>query len=99
MKRILLACAIIGASLGGAIAQSADTKQLPPDPRCPPEARRNVPGADPNTPLSEDLAKSKGVICPPAFDSSITKAPPEGGAIRVVPAPGTPGGDPSVQPK
>jgi hypothetical protein len=98
--RRLFAVMILAASLGGAAAQqAADPKQLPPDPRCPPEARRNVPHADPNTPLSEDLAQSKGVICPPAVDSGITKAPPEGGAMRVIPPPGSPGGNRDVQPK
>lgn len=100
MRRTLFAVIGLAASLGAAAAQQAtDPSQLPPDPRCSPEARRNVPSADPNTPLSQDLAASKGVICPPAIDSNIAKPPPDGGAMRVIPPPGSPGGDPNVQPK
>jgi hypothetical protein len=50
--------------------------------------------------LSDHLASSGGVICPPPGVDPEIKAPtPEGGATPVIPPPGTPGGDPSVQPK
>jgi hypothetical protein len=40
------------------------------------------------------------VICPPAgVDSGIVETPPSGGTMRVIPPPGTPGGEPGVQPK
>ena len=50
--------------------------------------------------LSEHLARSGGVICPPSGVDPDIKAPtPEGGVTPVIPPPGTPGGNPSVQPK
>jgi hypothetical protein len=50
--------------------------------------------------LSNKLARSNGVICPPAHVDPEIKAPtPPGGAMPVIPPPGSPGGNPSVQPK
>ena len=50
--------------------------------------------------LSDHLAKSGGVICPPpGVDPEIRLRTPEGGVTPVIPPPGTPGGDQSVQPK
>ena len=59
-----------------------------------------APNAAKNQTLSEHLAKSGGVICPPAGIDSEIKAPtPEGGRIQVIPPPGTPQNQPHVQPK
>src|SRR3984893_5522725 len=50
--------------------------------------------------LSDQLSASQGVICPPAgTDPGITVPPVGGGRMPVIPPPGTPGGDPSIQPK
>ena len=50
--------------------------------------------------LSDRLAASKGVICPPAgTDPGITVPPVGGGRMPVIPPPGTPGGDQNLQPK
>jgi hypothetical protein len=50
--------------------------------------------------LSERLARSDGVICPPAHvDPEIRQPAPPGGAMPVIPPPGSPGGDPSLRPK
>ena len=50
--------------------------------------------------LSDQFAASKGVICPPAgTDPGITVPPIGGGRMPVIPPPGTPGGDPNIQPK
>jgi len=50
--------------------------------------------------LSNKLARSDGVICPPAHVDPEIKAPsPPGGTMQVIPPPGSPGGNPSVQPK
>lgn len=51
--------------------------------------------------LSEKLARSDGVICPPAHvDPEIrVPTPPGGAAMPVIPPPGSPGGDQSLQPK
>ena len=50
--------------------------------------------------LSDKLARSDGVICPPSqVDPEIRAPTPPGGAMPVIPPPGSPGGDQSVQPK
>jgi hypothetical protein len=50
--------------------------------------------------LSDKLARSGGVICPPEHvDSEIRQPTPQGGNMPVIPPPGSPGGDQSAQPK
>jgi hypothetical protein len=69
---------------------------------CPPGTGPNAPGVgrESNRTLCDQLADSKGVICPPAgIDPEMQQRPREGGAIKVIPPPGSPGGNPSVQPK
>lgn len=54
----------------------------------------------PGRSLSDRLARSDGVICPPArVDPEIHAPTPPGGRMQVIPPPGSPGGDPNVQPK
>jgi hypothetical protein len=52
-------------------------------------------------PLGDKLAKSDGVLCPPAGVDPAMHAPaPETGSnTPVIPPPGSPGGDPNVRPK
>jgi hypothetical protein len=69
---------------------------------CPPDIKGEPPtlGGGSSEPLSDKLAQSKGVICPPAgIDRDMQVTPPTGGHLKVIPPPGTPGGDPNVQPK
>ena len=87
-----------------ALAQSAGHGRVPSEQgaACPPDVKGEPPtvGGGSSQSLSDKLAQSKGVICPPAgVDREIQVAPPDGGKLRVIPAPGTPGGDQSVQPK
>jgi hypothetical protein len=50
--------------------------------------------------LSERLARSDGVICPPDHvDPEIKQTTPPAGPMPVIPPPGTPGGDPTLRPK
>ena len=50
--------------------------------------------------LSDKLAHSGGVICPPEHvDPEIRQPTPPTGAMPVIPPPGSPGGDQSIQPK
>ena len=102
MRRItvlMLAGALLGCA--GAHAQPV----VPPPAQgssCPPDVKRDAPavGGESDKSLSDQLAASKGVICPPAgVDPQMQKAPPEGGAMKVIPPPGSPGGNPSIQPK
>jgi hypothetical protein len=50
--------------------------------------------------LSEQLSRSKGVLCPPAgVDPGISAPALGGGVTPVIPPPGTAGGDPNIVPK
>jgi hypothetical protein len=97
---------------GVAHAQSTPPAQAPSPPAqtnpsnqaaCPPDARPNSPtvgSGQSGTNLSDQLANSNGVICPPAgVDPEMRKPAPGGGRIQVVPPPGGPGGDPKTVPK
>jgi hypothetical protein len=52
-------------------------------------------------PLGDKLARSEGVLCPPAgIDPEIRAPTPENGSnTPVIPPPGSPGGDPNLRPK
>ena len=65
------------------------------DPKACSEAARNSSGQS----LSDKLNQSNGVICPPNVDPGIKAPTPQAGKMPVIPPPGSPGGDPSVQPK
>jgi len=76
----------------------------PPRPADPAPATEPVPpgNARSGESLSEQLDRSHGVITPPAGIDPKIEAPapePNPGTTRVIPAPGSPGGDPNVQPK
>jgi hypothetical protein len=105
MRSIRLA-AIMLAALGApfALAQS----QPPALPLVPPPSNLQCPRGVPIGPgqttgsatLSEQLARSKGVICPPAgVDPGIAAPPAGGGVTPVIPPPDTPGGDPGLIPR
>ena len=99
-----LAGFLVCASCGLAAAQTTTVPQGADHPgsACPPGTGANAPtvGKEQDRPLSDQLAQSKGVICPPAgVDPRCVKRRPEGGALKVIPPPGSPGGNPSVQPK
>ena len=101
--RLMLPVLLIGTLTGAADAQTtaapAPNAQVPKD--CPPSAGANPPAVGDNgKTLSDKLASSKGVICPPAgVDPDMQQPPQSGGAMKVIPPPGSPGGDPTVQPK
>ena len=52
-----------------------------------------------NQTLGEKLGQSGGVICPPEVDPGMKAPTPEGGKTPVIPPPGSPGGNPNIQPK
>ena len=57
--------------------------------------RRERPPVRRASPLGDKLARSDGVLCPPAGVDPEMRAPtPEGGNTPVIPPPGSPGGDP-----
>jgi len=50
--------------------------------------------------LSQQLARSNGVICPPPHtDPEMKKPAPGGGTMPVIPPPGSPGGPRGAEPK
>jgi hypothetical protein len=49
--------------------------------------------------LGEKLGQSGGVICPPEVDPGMKAPTPEGGKTPIIPPPGSPGGNPNIQPK
>lgn len=97
----LIAAFVIIAGANMSLAQPAN-----PSPgeaaTCPPDVKGNPPtvGGRSSEPLSDKLAQSNGVICPPAgVDQDIHVRPPGGGELKIIPPPGSPGGDPRIEPK
>ena len=92
MKTIIACSAIVlaltAAGVSAACAQNSSAGQKP----CA------QPG-DPSKTLSEKLDQGGGVICPPNVDPGIKAPAPDTGKMPVIPPPGSPGGDPKVQPK
>jgi len=111
---LLLACAALTFPIADAAAQAPPTattplspaasisdctplKPVPPHGTIAPEGTTTGQASDP---LSDRLAKSNGVLCPPADIDPQMRAPaPEAGNTPVIPPPGSPSGNPSVQPK
>jgi hypothetical protein len=80
--------ALVLAAACPALAQSPRTDQKP----C-------APPGDSSKTLSEKLDQGAGVICPPDVDPGMKAPAPETGKMPVIPPPGSPGGNPQVQPK
>ncbi|TMJ05743.1 MAG: hypothetical protein E6G97_02160 [Alphaproteobacteria bacterium] len=103
MLRIVLLALLLVATPAGILAQAQTAApERPVGADCPPGAGPNAPavGRESNKTLSDQLAASKGVICPPAgVDPQMQQKPEEGGTLKVIPPPGSPGGNPNVQPK
>jgi hypothetical protein len=80
------------AAMAITLAASTAFAQAPDPSGCTPQERSNA-----------DLQKSDrpnaGVICPPDVDPAMKAPTPKTGDTSVIPAPGSPGGDPTVQPK
>jgi hypothetical protein len=84
----LMLLALMVAALAPACAQAPSGAEKP----CA------QPGDSSKT-LSEKLDKGGGVICPPDVDPGMKAPAPDTGKMPVIPPPGSPGGDPKVQPK
>ncbi len=109
VRRVLSLTAIAAAILMPAVAAA----QAPPkvttqlDPKACAQNQATIgQGGDLDTQkpagssLSDRLARSDGVICPPSqIDPEIRAPTPPGGRMPVILPPGSPGGDPSIQPK
>ena len=112
---LLLSCVVLTAS-GVTHAQAPPTPATPLAQTAPPSPDRGctpaqsvpqgniVPKGETTgqsqEPLGDRLAKSDGVLCPPAGVDPQMRAPtPETGNTPVIPPPGSPGGDPTIRPK
>jgi hypothetical protein len=82
---------------GTAPPGSADTIPEKIEPQQPGQS----PSVRPEEPLSETLDRTDGVLKPPAgVDPQMHVPPPDTGSnMPVIPPPGSPGGDQSIQPK
>ncbi len=99
---LIIATFISVAAANVALAQATGNPSPEEEATCPPDIKGEPPtvGGGSSAPLSDKLARSKGVICPPAgIDRDMQVTPPSGGHLKIIPPPGTPGGDPNVQPK
>jgi hypothetical protein len=108
MKLTLAAATAMTVMLGVAAHAQSDPKA------CAPGAESHLKMPDTPTPqapatpnattgsgasLSDKLAKSDGVLCPPNVDPDIKVPTPDVGKMPVIPPPGSPGGNPNIQPK
>ncbi len=106
--RALLAVGAVLITFGVAVPLQAQTSsQVLPKPDTPqsestgPQDPRSSGSAiRSNETLSERLAETGGVIRPREdVAPNIAISPPDPGTTRVIPPPGTPGGNPSIQPR
>ena len=102
---VLLCGLTFGTALAGPPSTSDAVEKGAPQGQDPPgadEQEQAPPSASEDENLSEQLDRNKGVLTPPATgDADIyTEAPnPNPGTTPVIPPPGTPGGDQSIEPK
>ena len=98
----LLFCAVTAAAAQDR-PSAADPKGCAPSERLQTDGKATdpkVPDAKAGEPLSDKLARTDGVLCPPNVDPQIKAPTPQSGnKMPVIPPPGSPGGDPSIQPK
>jgi hypothetical protein len=85
--RPILAVAVLCAAIG--TTRAADTTGCTPQEKQ--QAKQNAP--------SQKLDDTAAVICPPDVDPAMKAPTPSTGDKAVIPPPGTPGGNPNVQPK
>ena len=102
-KHALPAAAVVAALMTGAAAQTAappaDPKACAPGERLTQRDIRRDTKVSPSETLSDKLARTDGVLCPPPVDPEMSEKPREGGAMKVIPPPGTPEHKPNVRPK
>jgi hypothetical protein len=105
-RHIAIALAFVLASgCASAVAQHrapevVDPKACAPGERLPSPRNGGAATTGSAENLSDKLARTDGVICPPPnVDPEIRLPTPDAGRTPVIPPPGSPGGDPTVQPK
>jgi hypothetical protein len=108
-SRDFLIASAAAAALTASVGAAAQGRLLPPDSLESDSEGKPDPQQDPRStgsvgrssaPLSEKLNQSDGVIRPPAnIAPEMAVRPPDPGTTRVIPPPGSPGGDPTLDPK
>jgi hypothetical protein len=86
-KGRVVALVVLCAAIGN--ARAADTTGCTPQERQ--QAKQNEP--------SQKLGDTATVICPPDVDPAMKAPTPSTGDKAIIPPPGTPGGNPNIQPK
>jgi hypothetical protein len=84
----IIAALVTVAAPNESLAQSTATPSPETRATCPPDVKGEPPtvGRGSSEPLSDKLARSKGVICPPAgVDREMQVTPPSGGHLKVIP--------------
>jgi hypothetical protein len=107
MKIIIHGCVAALLLCGAAVTASTQNAPTVLDPKgCAPGERLQTDGSAPKAPegkagepLSDKLARTDGVLCPPNVDPEIKAPTPNAGKMPVIPPPGSPGGNPNIQPK
>jgi hypothetical protein len=109
MSRSTIIAPIVGLLFCTGLAALHAQEQPPAamDPKaCAPGDRMEFGERGPQAPgppgqnLSDKLARTEGVLCPPPnVDPEILAPTPDVGKTPIIPPPGSPGGDPSVRPK
>ena len=94
----LFALALMVVSAVAQNAPATDPKSCAPSERLQSDGS-NAPQVKDGEPLSDKLARTGGVLCPPDVGTDMRAPAPGGGRTPVIPPPGSPGGDQSVQPK
>jgi hypothetical protein len=110
---LVAACPSLGWAQAPPSPATPPPQTAPPNPTrqpqncAPTQARPNdgtiAPGSttgQSNEPLGDRLARSDGVLCPPAgIDPEMHAPTPNTGKMPVIPPPGSPGGNQDVRPK
>ncbi len=105
-RYVVISASLLLLATGVAAAQTPPTRPSPGGPNsaaqapCAPSPGGGGTVGSGGSNLSDKLANSNGVICPPAnVDPDMQKAAPGGGRMKVMPPPGGPGGDQNTIPK
>ena len=109
-RSAILYCTLAALAALPAAAQGPAQKENPStlDPKaCAPGERLQQGPRGPEPPgttgqggsVTDKLARTDGVICPPAVDDEIKAPTPDVGKTPVIPPPGSPGGNRNIQPK
>ncbi len=99
---VLIAALLLSAT--PALSEGRPPPETDTSKACSPSDRLQRTDRGPSSPttgedVSDKLARTEGVICPPDVDPGIKAPTPEAGTMPIIPPPGSPGGDQSVRPK